>query len=298
MTRLEDYRSTAENQWCPGCANFGILTALRRALVSLGRAPHEVCLVSGIGQAAKLPHYNTSCNLFNGLHGRAIPVATGIRVAQPKLTVIGTTGDGDAYGEGGNHLLHALRRNPDITVVVHNNLIYALTKGQASPTTPLGERTRLQFSGVSFEPIQMLATAIVHQAPFVARGFAGDVDGLSDLLARAIGHRGLSLVEVIQPCIIWGAHLVDWYRERTEKLPDGHDPHDREAALSAAMPDPGRFPVGVLYEGPPRPVFAEEFTEKTQSQPFAALRSIGTEVIEERFARLTWPAQSHKGGRS
>ncbi len=132
MPELTDYKSPAENQWCPGCPNFGILTALKRALAALDRAPHEVCLVSGIGQAAKLPHY-LKCNFFNGLHGRALPVATGIKIANPDLTTIVTTGDGDCYGEGGNHFLHALRRNPDITVIVHDNRVYALTKGQASP---------------------------------------------------------------------------------------------------------------------------------------------------------------------
>jgi 2-oxoglutarate/2-oxoacid ferredoxin oxidoreductase subunit beta len=293
MPTLEDYRSTAENQWCPGCSNFALLAALKRSLVSLDKAPHEVCLVSGIGQAAKLPH-NTSANLFNGLHGRAIPVATGIAAAQPELTVVVTTGDGDAYGEGGNHFLHALRRNPNITVVVHNNLIYALTKGQGSPTTPLGEHTRLQFSGVTEEPVQMLATAIIHEAPFVARGFAGDIEGLSDLLAQAIEHRGFSLVEVLQPCIIWGAHPVDWYRERTEPLPDGHDPHDREAALSAAMPGVDRFPLGVIYEGPDRPVFAEDYTKETGRHPLATLPPIGRDAIEERRARLTWPRKGER----
>ncbi len=296
MTRLDDYRSRVENQWCPGCSNFGILTALKRALVSLDKAPHECCLVSGIGQAAKLPHYLNS-NLFNGLHGRAIPVATGIRIANPGLAVIVATGDGDAYGEGGNHLLHALRRNPDITVIVHNNEVYALTKGQGSPTTPMGERTRLQFSGVTSEPIQMLATAIVHDAPFVARGFAGEIDNLSDLFTQAIGHRGLSLVEVIQPCVTWGKHPVDWYRERLETLPEDYDSHDRAAALRAALAEPGRFPIGVLYEGPPRPVFGEAFTQQTDNQPFAVLRPVGKEAVVERLARSTWPAEAHKGGR-
>jgi len=297
MTLLEDYRSTVENQWCPGCSNFGILTALKRALVSLDKAPRDCCLVSGIGQAAKLPHY-LSCNLFNGLHGRAIPAATGIRVSNPELTVIVATGDGDAYGEGGNHLLHALRRNPDITVIVHNNEIYALTKGQGSPTTPMGERTRLQFSGVTSEPIQMLATAIVHDAPFVARGFAGDIDGLADLFTRAIGVRGLSLVEVIQPCITWGTHPVDWYRERIEKLPEGYDPHNRETAMRMAIAEPGRFPAGVLYEGTRRPVFGDAFTQQTDNRPLATLRPIDKEAIVERLARMTWPAQAHKGERS
>ena len=227
------YRSDVENQWCPGCANFGILTALKRALAALDKPPHTVCLVSGIGQAAKLPHY-LKCNVFNGLHGRAIPAAIGIHVANPTLTTIVTTGDGDCYGEGGNHFLHALRRNPDITIVVHNNQRYALTKGQASPTTPTGERTRLQFDGVESVPAQMLATAIVHGCTFVARGFAGEIDPLSRLLASAISHRGLSIVDVIQPCITWDTHTLSWYKKHVEPVAADHDRSDRIAALKVA----------------------------------------------------------------
>lgn len=137
MPSIDDYANDAEIQWCPGCPNFGILQAFKKALVELEKTPDQVCLISGIGQAAKLPHY-LKCNFFNGLHGRPIPVALGVQTANPDLTTVVVTGDGDCYGEGGNHFIHALRRNPDITVVVHNNEIYALTKGQASPTTPQG----------------------------------------------------------------------------------------------------------------------------------------------------------------
>ncbi|MCK5734283.1 MAG: 2-oxoacid ferredoxin oxidoreductase, partial [Candidatus Latescibacteria bacterium] len=130
MADRAEYRSDAENQWCPGCPNFGILSALKKALVTLGKAPEEVCLVSGIGQAAKLPHY-LKCHFFNGLHGRSLPVAVAVNAVNPDLTTIVTTGDGDCYGEGGNHFLHTIRRNPNITLIVHNNQIYGLTKGQA-----------------------------------------------------------------------------------------------------------------------------------------------------------------------
>jgi len=146
MVKIDDYKNHVPVQWCPGCPNFGILSALKAALTTLEKQPHACCLVSGIGQAAKLPHY-LNCNFFNGLHGRAIPAALGIHVANPHLTTIVVTGEGDCYGEGGNHFLHALRRNPDITVVVHNNGFYALTKGQASPTTTIGEKRSLQIHG-------------------------------------------------------------------------------------------------------------------------------------------------------
>ncbi len=279
------YRSDAENQWCPGCTNFGILAAMKKALGALDLEPHAVCLVSGIGQAAKLPHY-LACNVFNGLHGRAIPAATGIKVSNPTLTVVVTTGDGDCYGEGGNHLLHALRRNPDITVVVHNNALYALTKGQGSPTTPVGERTRLQFGGVEIEPIAILATAIVHGCGFVARGYAGEIDHLADLLVRAIRHRGLSLVDVVQPCTTWGRRPAAWYQERIEKLPADHDPRDRGAALDLAALGEGSIPIGVLYEEPPRRVFAERYHARVGGRPLASLAPLEEEEIAKRLARF------------
>lgn len=285
MADLESYQNDVENQWCPGCPNFGILTALKTALVKLNKAPHEVCLVSGIGQAAKLPHY-LKCNVFNGLHGRAIPAAIGIHVANPTLATIVTTGDGDCYSEGGNHFLHALRRNPDITIIVHNNRRYALTKGQASPTTPTGERTRLQFDGVELAPAQMLATAIVHGCTFVARGFAGEIDHLSELLAQAISHRGLSIVDVIQPCITWDAHAVSWYKERIEILGQEHDPSDTVSVLKLAMEGKDRIPIGVLYETAPQPLFAASYRERVGHRPLAELEPVGKDAIEARLSRF------------
>jgi 2-oxoglutarate ferredoxin oxidoreductase subunit beta len=282
----ESYRSDVENQWCPGCSNFGVLAAMKRALGALSLVPHEVCLVSGIGQAAKLPHYLRS-NVFNGLHGRAIPAATAIKVANPRLTVVVITGDGDCYGEGGNHLLHALRRNPDITVVVHNNEVYALTKGQGSPTTPVGERTRLQFTGMQIEPIAILETAIVQGCGFVARGYAGEIDHLSDLLVRAIRHRGFSLVDVVQPCVTWGSRPLAWYQERVVKLGTDHDSRNRAAALGAAMQGRETIPIGVLYEGPPGRIFAESYASQTDGRPLAELDSSQEEKIASRLARFS-----------
>lgn len=291
MPERDIYRSEAENQWCPGCPNFGILSAIKRALVALDRAPDEVCLVSGIGQAAKLPHY-LRVNFFNGLHGRAIPAATGIALANPQLTTIVTTGDGDCYGEGGNHFLHALRRNPNITVIVHDNRVYALTKGQASPTTPVGTRTRLQLSGVEAYPIQGLATAIVHDAPFVGRGFAGDIDELMNLFERAIRTPGFSLVEVIQPCITWGEHRRDWqswWKERLAPLPAEYDPRNRTAALHAALKGDYPLPIGVIYQGSSRPVFGTRYRKRVGDGPLAELLPLGRTEIEQRLARMRWP---------
>ncbi len=282
MIPIENYKTQAENQWCPGCPNFGIQTALKRALSALDLPPHQVCLVSGIGQAAKMPHY-VAAHMFNGLHGRAIPAAIGIQIANPALKTIVTSGDGCIYGEGGNHLIHAFRRNPDITVIVHDNQIYALTKGQGSPTTRRGEKTRMQFDGVAIDPSQMLATAIVHDCTFVARGYAGDIDGLSTLLQRAIDHRGLSLVDVIQPCITWGNHPVSWYKERAVPIPEDHDPTDRNQAIALALEAPDSFPIGVLYERPSREVFGDIYRQQLGNDALFKQPALDPRIIRSRL---------------
>jgi 2-oxoglutarate ferredoxin oxidoreductase subunit beta len=280
MTTENDYDNDAEKQWCPGCPNFGILKAFKSAFTKLGKAPHEICLISGIGQAAKLPHY-LRCNFFNGLHGRAIPVALGVHSVNPELSTIVVTGDGDCYGEGGNHFIHALRRNPNITVVVHNNEIYALTKGQASPTTKAGEKRTLHMNGVDIAPLKALSLAIVHNCGFVARGFAGNVDHLSELLAEAINYRGLSLVDVIQPCITWGTHSLKWYKERVFQLEDDYDATKQNTALSTAMEWEDRMPIGVIYKGnPDQGLYGQRFRESVTDTPLSHMSPVAEEQIK------------------
>ncbi|MEJ5301008.1 MAG: thiamine pyrophosphate-dependent enzyme [Thermodesulforhabdaceae bacterium] len=258
MVEISDFYSETPVQWCPGCPNHAILTTLKEALVELGKHPHEICLVSGIGQAAKLPHY-MPCNFFNGLHGRALPVATAIAVAQPNLTVIVTTGEGDCYGEGGNHFIHTLRRNPNITLFVHNNSIYALTKGQASPTTPPGERRSLNPDGVTQPPLNSLGIAILHRAAFVARAFALDRAQLKSIMMEAIQCRGFSYVDIIQPCITWDPRPLDWFRKNVKPLDSSHDPADLKKALELALlPAPPIF-TGVFFKTTDRPVFGDDF---------------------------------------
>ncbi|MGD8388865.1 MAG: thiamine pyrophosphate-dependent enzyme [Desulfobacteraceae bacterium] len=283
MSEMRKYTSQAENQWCPGCPNFSILEAYKKAFVEMDLPPHRICMVSGIGQAAKLPHY-LRCNFFNGLHGRALPVAVGVKTANPELTTIVSTGDGDAYGEGGNHFLHTLRRNPDITVVVHNNEIYALTKGQASPTTPAGEKRTLQVRGVEEAPLDMPAVAVLHHCTFVARGFAGEVDHLKDLLVAALKHPGLAVVDVIQPCITWGTRPVTWYRDRVRKLGDEHDPADWEAALRQALRKEEEYPIGILYQSEPLPVFGHGFRESVVDGPLYRAMPTDRSGLEEILA--------------
>ncbi len=247
MVTTSDYAGL-KPAWCPGCGNFGILNALNRALVEMKIEPHQVLLVSGIGQAGKLPHY-TRGNVFNSLHGRPVPPAIGARIANSELIVIAVSGDGDAYGEGGNHFLHAARRNHDITYLVHNNQVYGLTKGQASPTSDVGFVTKTTPYGAA-SPVNPIALAIVSGASFVARGFAGDIDHLSHLIKKGITHRGFALIDILQPCVSFNhKNTFQWYRERVYNLEDErYDPSDKKAALEKALIWGEEIPIGIIYE--------------------------------------------------
>jgi 2-oxoglutarate ferredoxin oxidoreductase subunit beta len=241
--------------WCPGCGNFPILKILKQTLARLQIEPRDLVFVSGIGQAAKIPHYFKT-NVFNGLHGRALPAATAIKASNPALTVIAESGDGDMYGEGGNHFIHTIRRNPDITNIVHNNMVYGLTKGQASPTSQKGFVTPVQVNGVFLEPFNPLAVAIALDAGFVARAFSGDIEQTMDILEKAIKFRGYALVDVFQPCVSFNRlNTNQWFKEHTYYLED-HDPSDRRKAFERAT-ETERLPLGVFYTSPPKPPFEE-----------------------------------------
>ncbi|MCL5026187.1 MAG: thiamine pyrophosphate-dependent enzyme [Chloroflexi bacterium] len=254
----EDYATTQVPAWCPGCGNFGILPAVVNALVTLQLAPHQVLLVSGIGQAGKLPHY-IKCNVFNGLHGRTLPAATAAKLANRELAVIAVGGDGDGYGEGGNHFLHALRRNPDITYIVHDNQVYGLTLGQTSPTSDPGYISATTPRG-AYQPVHPIALAIAAGGTFVARGFAGNTDHLAGLIGEAIRHRGFGYIDVLQPCVTFNrVNTFAWYRQRVYDLAsDGHDPADREAAWQRAQEWGERIPIGIFYREE-RPTFEDNF---------------------------------------
>lgn len=242
--------------WCPGCGNFSILRSLKGALAELEISPEELVIVTGIGQAAKIPHY-LKTHFFNGLHGRTLPPATAIKVVNPELTVIAESGDGDMYGEGGNHFLHAIRRNPDITNIVHNNMVYGLTKGQASPTSQLGFRTPVQVKGVFLEPFNPLSLAITLGAPFVARAFAGDEERTKDILKMAISHKGYALVDILQPCVSFNkVNTFQWFKENTYYLDDSHDPEDRNEAFQASLQE-DKLPLGVIYKCTGKKTFEE-----------------------------------------
>lgn len=246
MASLEDYKGI-DPAWCPGCGNFSILKTFKSALVGMGIEPHQFTIVSGIGQAAKFPHY-LKCNTFNGLHGRALPVATGIKLASHEMLVMAVSGDGDCYGEGGNHLIHAMRRNIGIKLFVHNNQVYGLTKGQASPTTAEGTVTKNQPFGVFSEQLNPLAMAIALDCSFVARGYAADTEHLKGLIQAAIGHKGFSLVDILQPCVTFNkVNTYEWYKKRVYHIEPEHDPEDRVNAFRRALEWGDRIPVGIIY---------------------------------------------------
>src|SRR4030066_1153079 len=244
MATSEDYKGQTP-AWCPGCGDFGILKAFKESMAEMGLEPHQFTIVSGIGQAGKFPHY-VKCNTFNGLHGRTLPVATGIRLANHEMLVIAVAGDGDCYGEGGNHLLHALRRNINVKLLVHNNQIYGLTKGQASPTSMEGMVTKNQPFGVFSEQMNPLALSVAMDCSFAARGFAGDMEHLKGLIKAAINHKGFSLVDILQPCVTFNKiNTYEWYKQRVYHLEPEYNPEDRSVAFNRSLEWGDRRPTGV-----------------------------------------------------
>ncbi|MEK9173868.1 MAG: thiamine pyrophosphate-dependent enzyme [Patescibacteria group bacterium] len=249
--------------WCPGCGNFPILNIVKMALAELDISPEEMVMCSGIGQAAKAPQY-MRVNYFNGLHGRALPVATAIKLSNPLMTVISESGDGDTYGEGGNHFLHTIRRNPDITNIVHDNMVYGLTKGQASPTSEIGMVTTVQTEGVLLEPFNPLATALTLGATFVGRVFSGDILQAKEIVKQAILHKGYALVDVFQPCVVYNKqNTYQWFKENTYYLDENYDVKDKKMALEKAF-DTEKLALGVIYQATGRESYSERLGLKNE----------------------------------
>ncbi len=239
---------TYETAWCPGCGNYSILECLKTALEELNMDPYQVLMVAGIGQAAKTPQY-ISANAFCGLHGRSLPAAVASKMANESLTVIVDTGDGDTYGEGGNHFIHNIRRNVDITHFVHDNQIYGLTKGQASPTSVEGIVTDVQVSGNMNTPLNPVLLAIASGAGFVARAFSGKKEHLVSVMKQAIQYKGYALVDILQPCVSFNkVNTFAYYNHRVYELGNDYDATDKAAAMQKAMEFGDKIPIGVLYQ--------------------------------------------------
>ncbi|MHA1110259.1 MAG: thiamine pyrophosphate-dependent enzyme [Promethearchaeota archaeon] len=255
MTNTFDFNSDAI-AWCPGCGNFVLHRILKAALEELGKNPEEMVFVSGIGQAAKTPQYMKG-HMFNGLHGRALPVAMAIKASNPELTVIVDSGDGCTFGEGGNHFNQQILRNSDITVISHDNMIYGLTKGQASPTSEKGMKTPVHVYGVTNDPINPIAAAIALDASFVARAFVGDMEKTKAVFKEAITNKGFSLVDTFSPCVSFNKlNTYKWYKEHTYDLDEKYNPLNRTEAFTKAIEnDP--FPLGIIYRNPNKKPFWE-----------------------------------------
>jgi len=265
----KDYASDVKPTWCPGCGDFGILAAVKAALLQVGLAPHQVLIVTGIGCGSKLPDY-LRVNGILTLHGRPLPVATGARLANHSLKVLTVHGDGDGMGLGMGHFIHTARRNMDIVDIIQNNQVYGLTKGQYSPTSDPGFVTSTSPEGAIETAAHPTVLALAAGGTFIARGFAGDVKGLGDLIARAMQHKGYALVDVLQPCVTFNRkNTYDWYRERVYNLAEtDHDPGNLAAAFQKAQEWGDRIPMGVIYQTQ-RPTYEEQVVA-LQEGPIAA----------------------------
>jgi 2-oxoglutarate ferredoxin oxidoreductase subunit beta len=249
MVDMKDLASTAKITWCPGCGNFGIVSAFKSALVEVGADRERVVIVSGIGCHGKIADY-VNVNSFHGIHGRVLPLATGIKLANPNLTVVGFSGDADCYDEGWDHFCHAVRRNVDLTLIVHNNMILGLTTGQTTATSQIGFKTKSTPFGSTVAPLNPIAHALISNGTFVARGFAGDPKHLTGLVVEALKHKGFNYIDVFQPCVTFNyLNTYEWFRQRIYRLEEaGHDYTDRQKALEKSFEWGDRIPIGIFYK--------------------------------------------------
>jgi len=266
---FKDFKSEYKPVWCPGCGDFSVLVSITKALAELGVKREDCAVISGIGCSSRIPAY-TSVYGFHGIHGRALASATGLKVARPDLTVVATGGDGDGFSIGGNHFLHACRRNVDMTYIVMDNEVYGMTKGQASPTTAADWKdSKLTPHGTGVAPFNPLAIALSAGASFVARGFAGDPNGTAKLITEAINHKGFSFIQVLSPCVTFRPEQTEWKKIVRKGEIVGSN-QLAEAATFLATDD--GFSTGVLYETQ-RPVYApvkeEKYTMKEIEESFA-----------------------------
>lgn len=260
----KDFRSDLKPIWCPGCGDFGVVTALYRALAAIGRPPHEIAFVSGIGCSSRIPGYTTAYG-FNSVHGRALPIAQGIKMASPELLVLVAGGDGDGFSIGGGHVPHAIRRNPDLTYIVMDNQIYGLTKGQVSPTSARGTKTPTSVYGSMEDPVNPLLYVLAYGAGFVAQGVPADMEGLTKILEEAIRYPGFSFVNVQSPCISFGdpENQIKVQKTKMQRLADmGHDPTNRLRAMELAQDYGTALYTGVFYRNPnPPPTYGAQIAE-------------------------------------
>ena len=263
-----DFKSDLKPIWCPGCGDFGVVTAITRALAAIGRPPHEIAFVSGIGCSSRIPGYTTAYG-FNTVHGRSLPIAQGIKLANPELLVLVASGDGDGFSIGGGHVPHVIRRNIDLTYIVMDNQIYGLTKGQLSPTSRRGRKTVSSTLGSLEEPVNPLLYVMGYGASFVAQGTPGDMAGLARIIEEGIRHPGFAFINIQSPCVTYGEEEQQLKAQKTriQSLDSvGHDPSDRARATEMAREYGTKLYTGVLYRNPnPPPTFGQAVLERQQA---------------------------------
>jgi 2-oxoglutarate ferredoxin oxidoreductase subunit beta len=255
--QAKDFKSDYKPVWCPGCGDYSVLTGITKALAMLELRPEKVAVVSGIGCSSRIPAY-TTCYGFHGVHGRSLPAATGLKAARPDLTVLVASGDGDGYSIGGNHFLHACRRNVDLTYIVMDNHVYGMTKGQPSPTTEPDWKSKLAPGGTGVREFHPLVIALASGANFIARGFSGDPNGVAALIAQAVRHPGFSFVEILSPCVTFRPEQREW---KQAVRPAPVEPTDDPARAARRLMTDDGFNIGVLYKGS-RPAFSPQSTQK------------------------------------
>jgi 2-oxoglutarate ferredoxin oxidoreductase subunit beta len=269
--KANDYKSNVKPIWCPGCGDYAVLAALMRALAQLEIPNEQVAVASGIGCSSRFPAFMKTYGI-HGVHGRALPLATGIKLGQPDVTVVAVGGDGDGFSIGGGHIPHAARRNVDLTYIVMDNNIYGMTKGQPSPTSPHGMVRKASPYGAQEQPLNPLLMALSYDTSLVARAFSGEIKGMITVLREALQHPGFSLVQVLSPCVTF-YDTYDHYREIAQPLPEDHDPSDRLRAMELAMQTETQY-LGVFYRDATRPVYSERFTAVQDRAPSMTLEAI------------------------
>lgn len=283
MTNVKPSYYKADNVqpvWCPGCGDYGALAALYQAMASLELDPNNTVLVSGIGCSGRLPYFVKSF-AFHGVHGRALPIAMGIKAANPELTVIVVGGDGDGMGIGGGHLPHIARRNPDITYLMLDNSIYGLTKGQSSPTTPLEQITSSAPYGVKEPPLDPILMTLSHHASFVARGFTAYAQDLSKLIQMGISHKGFSFLQILSPCPTFNKDVTfDHYKNSLLPIPSDYDSMNREKAIQLVLSGGQKLYYGLFYKHL-RPVQQENL-----QAPSKTLHHSTKSVVEEWLSKF------------
>jgi 2-oxoglutarate ferredoxin oxidoreductase subunit beta len=263
-----DYKSDLKPIWCPGCGDYGVVTALTRALAAIGRPPHEIAFISGIGCSSRIPGYTTAYG-FNTLHGRSLPIAQGIKLANPELLVLAASGDGDGFSIGGGHVAHVIRRNIDLTYIVMDNQIYGLTKGQLSPTSQRGRKTVTSTFGSLEEPVNPLLYVMGYGASFVAQGTPADMPGLARIIEEGIRYPGFAFINVQSPCVTYGSEEQQLKAQKAlmhNLESNGHDPTDRAKAIELAREYGTKLYTGLLYRNPnPPPTYGEGVIERQQA---------------------------------